>query len=55
MNQLDTSEEKSFSKRGHRIIFSDDVDITLPLLEPCILKSHRRSDEDNNDEDDFWM
>jgi hypothetical protein len=59
MNQLDTSEEKLFAKRGCGMIFSDDGDTTSPSLEPRNPKSHGGSDEDINDEDDenddFWM
>jgi hypothetical protein len=52
MNQLNTSEEKLFAKRGHGMVFSDDGDNTSPSSEPCSPKSHRCSDEDNNDNDD---
>jgi hypothetical protein len=59
MNQLDTSEEKLFAKRGRVMIFSDDGDTTSPSLEPRNPKSHGGSDENINDEDDenddFWM
>jgi hypothetical protein len=57
MNQLDTSEEKLFAKRGHDMIFSDDGNTTSPSSEPRTPKSHRCSDEDNSDDDDdaFWM
>jgi hypothetical protein len=54
MNQLDTSEEKFLAKRGCNIIFGDDSDTRAPSSEPRTPKSHRRSDEDSND-DDFWM
>jgi hypothetical protein len=52
MNQLDTSEEKLFAKRGHGMIFCDDGNTTLPSSEPRTPESRRCSDEDNNDEDD---
>jgi hypothetical protein len=52
MYQLDTSEEKLFAKRDRGVIFSDDVDTTLPSSEPRTPESHRRSNEDSSNEDD---
>jgi hypothetical protein len=48
----DTSVEKLLAKRGRGMIFSNDDDTTSLLSEPCTPESHRRSDEDINDEDD---
>jgi hypothetical protein len=58
MNQLNTSVEKLFAKRGRGMVFSDDGDTTSPSSEPRTLKSCLHSDEDCSDEDDdddFWM
>jgi hypothetical protein len=58
MNQVDTSNEKLFAKRGRGMIFSNDGDTTSSSSEPRTLDSRRCFDEDSSDkddDDDFWM
>jgi hypothetical protein len=54
-DQLDTSEEKLQAKHTRSIVFGDDGDSTSLSSEPLTLESHRFSDEDNSDDDNFWM
>jgi hypothetical protein len=53
MNQLDTSEKKLQAKRARGIIFGNNDDTTWPSSEPRTPESHRCSDEDTSDDDDF--
>jgi hypothetical protein len=55
MNQLNTSDEKLSTKRGHGMVFSDDGDTIAPSLKPRILERHMRSNLDISDDDDFWI
>jgi hypothetical protein len=53
MNQLDTSDEKLLTKRGHGMVFSDDGDTNAQSSKPHIHESHIRSNPDSSDDDDF--
>jgi hypothetical protein len=57
MNKLEASDEKLFAMRACGMLFGDDGDTPSKLLEPRTPKSHWRSDEERNsdDDDDFWM
>jgi hypothetical protein len=56
LNQVDTFEEKLYARCTRGILFKDDGDTPSMSSEtPCTPESHRRSDEESNDDDDFWM
>jgi hypothetical protein len=54
--KIDTSEEKLYARRARGYLIGNDGDTPSTSLDtPSTLKSHRRSDEESSDDDDFWM
>jgi hypothetical protein len=56
MNQFNTSEVKLYARRAHGIIFSNGDNTPSTSSEPPPTpESHRCSDEESRENDDFWM
>jgi hypothetical protein len=56
MNQFNTSEVKLYARHARGIIFSNGDNTPSTLSEPPPTpESHRRSDEESRENDDFWM
>jgi hypothetical protein len=55
MNQLDTSEEKLYARHAHGYLFDDGDTPSMSPDTPPTPGSHRRSNDEGSDDDDFWM